>query len=178
MSDRVWNVLSNDVTVPVNPVRAIYVSKLKQLITQLSHKCYLLYGQKRYYARVQKTFRKHLIKYGLLYHGNFNTSASNVRTLRRRMQSIKLCVQYQNSLVLDAINLREHYLMHDIKHNASSYEVLLPKFELLFVRQQHQLGRILSQDAEYGCALTMAGILNNWSEKKWEKFNLYVCFIH
>ena len=52
---------------------------------------------------------------------------------------------------------------------------MLPKFELVFIRQQNQLNQLLSRDVEYGCALTVVGILNNWSNETWRKFNLYAC---
>ena len=61
-----------------------------------------------------------------------------------------------------------------MRSNKQSYDILLPKFELLFLNQQNKLNKLLNKDVEYGCALTMAGIINNWSDRKWNSFNLYV----
>ena len=139
---------------------------------------YNLYQQVNNHKRNSKKYRDNLIYFGFLKHGNINPNVSTERSLSRRLNRVQKCLDYQNSLVLDALDLREKYLLFDIKRNKQSYDILIPNFELLFIKQQNALNRILSRDVEYGCALTMAGILNNWSERKWSTFNLYVSLMN
>ena len=153
------------------------VDELKTLITRLIRKIWNLYQAKKYHERNSKEFRKELVGFGLLTHGNVNTHTDADRTIRRRVQYINTCMDYQNSLVLDAFDLREKFLLYDIHRNATSYEALLPKFELLFIKQQNKMNQLLTRDVQYGCDITMAGILNNWSTRRWKKWNLYVCFV-
>ena len=175
VSETVWNALAQSNS--SRQTRRRCITNLKILINHLIKRIYNLYQSKCRFKRTSETYKSNLLTYGLLKHGNFNEQTAAERTLRKRVKCIKQCIQYQNSLVLDALDLREKHLLCDIRKNSNSYQVLLPKFELIFIRQQNKLNKVLSRDVEYGCALTMAGILNNWSNETWRKFNLYVCAI-
>ena len=172
VDNKFWRILRRNNTTRDKRIKC--VRHLQRLLNILIKKCYNLYQKANNHKRNSKKYRKDLIYFGLLKHGNFNKNSSVVRTLRRRLKNVQTCLDYQNSLVLDALDLREKYLLYDIKKNKNAYNVLMPNFELLFIKQQNKLNRLLSRDVEYGYALTMAGILNNWSNRKWSTFNLYV----
>ena len=155
------------------PTQLNSVNDLKKCLNAMIKHIYNLYQRYRYHWRINHKYKKQLIIYGMLKHGNVSRDPSD-RSINRRLKHMSLCVDYHNSLVVDALDLREKYLLYDIKKNECMYDILMPKFELLFIKQQTKLNQLIGRDVDYGCALTMAGILNGWSNKTWDAINLHV----
>lgn len=150
------------------------LNHLEILIQTMARRILRLYQQKQYYTRNDKQYKSRLVHFGLLEHGGYNTDTNKDSTVSKRLRKIELCIRYQNGLVSDALDLRERFIMYDFMRNKTSYTCLQPKFELIFIKQQSILNELLHRDVDYGCALVMAGILNDWTNRQWEQFNLYV----
>ena len=175
VSDNVWRILKSRTSSGTN--RRACVKYIKILLNVMVNKIYNLYQSRNYYRRRANTFRSKLLFFGLFNHGKMGINTRSYAYLHKKIHYINRFIEYQDNLVLNTVNLKERFIMADIKKNSTAYNILQPKFDMLFIEKQNKLNALIGRDINYGCALAMGGILNNWSVRKWQSFNLHVCYL-
>lgn len=116
--------------------------------------------------------RKHTLKiHGLLQHGGINPNKFDQSGQWRTLKHVKQCVTTLNSCVSDVIDLREKYLLDEFRQNPHVFNLVSPKLELIWFRQQNYLTNIESNNDEYGIRIALTGVINSWTQNQWNSFN-------
>ena len=84
---------------------------------------------------------------------------------------MRKCVDYLNGCVADTIDLRGDLLNHSWYNNHLSFNQLMPKIELMFIRKQNVMLEQLNNDHDYCVKRAMLGIVNRLSQSAWRAFN-------
>ena len=142
-----------------------------RLIREFAKKCYYLWRAK-YYKTVQcDQYKARLIYFGLLDHKNVNDMSISTRTITRRNNYMRKCVDYLDGCVADTIDLRGDLLNYSWYNNHLSFNQLMPKIELMFIRKQNVMLEQLNNDHDYCVKRAMLGIVNRLSQSTWRAFN-------
>ena len=148
------------------------------MIEKLTRKIYNIYQQKRNHHRRAIQFKKKLVEFGLFEHGNINIDSNDKQTLTRRKQQVEHFIEHHSDIVSYDYNLKLKFLQYQYYLNPKNFSFLQPTFYKRFVKNQVDLNNMLSKNVDYGCSLVMAGVVHNWSRRKWNDWNKYVCFIY
>ena len=150
---------------------------IKTLIEALATKVYNTYQMKRRYHRRAAKFKSKLVKHGLFEHGNINSQSSDLQTIRRRKLQIEEYMEHHSQMVNDDYNMRLSYVKYQYYKDPENFSFLKPMYYKIFVKNQIDLNRALSRNVDYGCALVMSGVVHNWSRRRWNDWNKYVCYM-
>ena len=77
---------------------------------------------------------------------NNNNNPSSASTIKRRLQSVDLCFNAINNNTDDSVNIEERYISKRYKVNPEVFDVIKPKIELLWIKEQNNLVRELAKD--------------------------------
>ena len=142
---------------------------------RLARRIYNIYQQKRRQHRRAVQYKKVLVKYGLFKHGNVNDESKDAQTVQRRKKQIYDFLQHHDDMVNDDYNMKSEFVQYQYHLHPEIFTFLKPRFEKIFVKNQTYLNQMLSQNVDYGCSLVMAGVIHNWSRRRWNDWNKYVC---
>ena len=150
---------------------------IKALIEKMARNIYNIYQQKRYHHRRAAKFKKTLVKYGLFKHGNINEDSNDPETIRRRKLQLDDYMEHHAQMVNDDYNMRLCYVKYQYYKDPENFSFLKPMYYKIFVKNQIELNRSLSRNVDYGCSLVMSGVVHNWSRRRWNNWNRYVCIM-
>ena len=146
------------------------------LIEKMAKKILNMYQSVNRYERELKKARSKIKKFGLNEHGNYDNTSQKDKKLQRHRGQMRKFIKHHSKHLPSDIKIQENLLLVDIKRNVIAIDLIKDKFYNIFVKRQNKLHALMSKNVSYGCNLVMAGIINNWSRAKWNKFNMYVCF--
>ena len=113
--------------------------------------------------------------YGLSGHGNINPNTLSERTVSRRVLCVKRVLKNLNACVNDVIDLKERYVMNELRSNKQIINVIKPRIETFWIREQNLLMRHDRKSQDLGIQIAMTGVLSHWSHRQWNDFNRSVC---
>ena len=148
--------------------------RLNDLIFEFAKKCYYLWRAKYLKCIQSDEYKARLIYFGLLNHGNQNDCAVSSSTISRRNNHMRKCIDYLNGCVGDFIDLRSNLLSYYWDNHPSTFDNLLPKFELMFIKKHNAIIKNLKNDYDYCIKRAIMGVINGWSQKTWHDYNMSV----
>ena len=150
---------------------------LQLALCNLIHKfvrkiCNLQRSVRKYKKLANECKRNHMN----IEHGNINTNALSVSTIKRRVQYCTNVINKVNETVGNGIDIREHYLLNEFRVNPHIFNCVKPLLYRDWSREYNCEIKELEKSQDYAIKLALIGVIRSWSENQWKTFNKWVKF--